>query len=267
MPQDALARSKGNRAYELYTMQTKPGAVPAGRNRIAYQPTAMFTGYIYQLGSQGGFVVSSTGMLVFASAALLMALTPGPNMVYLISRSLCQGKRAGVTSWLGVVVGFTVHMCSAAIGLTALFMAVPLGYEVIRIAGAVYLLWLAWQALRPGARSPFEPRSMPDESSPKLFTMGLLTSILNPKVAIFYLSVLPQFITPEHGSVLAQSLTFGATQVLIGSSVNLLVTLSAARIAAWFSKNPTWLSIQRYFMGLVLGALAVRLLFEQRRGV
>lgn len=212
-------------------------------------------------------MVSTNGMLVFAGAALLMALTPGPNMVYLISRSLCQGKRAGVTSWLGVVLGFTVHMCSAAIGLTALFMAVPLGYELLKFAGALYLLWLAWQALKPGARSPFEPRAMPDESPRKLFVMGLLTSILNPKVAIFYLSVLPQFIAPENGSVLAQSLTFGTTQVLIGSTVNLMVTLSAARIALWLSRNPTWLSMQRYFMGFVLGALAMRLLTEQRRGV
>ena len=212
-------------------------------------------------------MLSSTGMLVFAGAALVMALTPGPNMVYLISRSLCQGKRAGITSWLGVVLGFTVHMCSAAVGLTALFMAVPLGYELLKFAGALYLLWLAWQAVRPGARSPFEPRSLPDESPRKLFIMGFLTSVLNPKVAIFYLSVLPQFISPENGSVLVQSLTFGTTQVFIGSSVNLLVTLSAARIALWFSHNPTWLAVQRYFMGLVLGALAVRLLSEQRRGV
>ena len=208
----------------------------------------------------------STGTLVFAGAALVMALTPGPNMVYLISRSICQGKRAGVISWLGVVLGFTVHMCSAAIGLTALFMAVPLGYEILKFAGALYLLWLAWQAMRPGARLPLEPRQMPDEPPGRLFTMGLLTSILNPKVAIFYLSVLPQFMSPENGSVLFQSLTLGTTQVFIGSTVNLIVTLSAARIALWFGRNPTWLSVQRYVMGFILGALAVRLLAEQRRG-
>ena len=208
----------------------------------------------------------STGMLVFAGAALVMALTPGPNMVYLISRSLCQGKRAGVISWLGVVAGFTVHMCSAAIGLTALFLAVPLGYEILKFAGALYLLWLAWQAVRPGARSPLEPRKMPDERPGKLFTMGLLTSILNPKVAIFYLSVLPQFMSPENGSVLFQSLTLGTTQVFIGSTVNLIVTLSAARMALWFARNPNWLAVQRYVMGFILGALALRLLAEQRRG-
>jgi threonine/homoserine/homoserine lactone efflux protein len=209
-------------------------------------------------------MVSTGSFLLFAGAALLMALTPGPNMVYLISRSLCQGRKAGVMSWFGVVLGFTVHMVCASIGLTALFMAVPLGYEILKFAGAMYLFWLAWQAVRPGSRSPFEARELPAESPRKLFTMGLLTSILNPKVAVFYLSVLPQFVSPESGSVLGQSLLLGTTQVCIGSAVNLLVTLSAASIAAWFAKNRFWLSVQRYLMGVVLGVLAIKLIGQQR---
>jgi threonine/homoserine/homoserine lactone efflux protein len=209
-------------------------------------------------------MISTQQLAIFAAAALLMAITPGPNMIYLISRSICQGRGAGVMSWLGVVLGFTVHMLCASIGLTALFMAVPLGYELLKFAGALYLLWLAWQAVRPGARSPFEATDLPPESPRKLLTMGLLTSILNPKVAIFYLSVLAQFISPEAGSVLTQSLTLGITQVCIGSSVNLIVTLSAAAIAGWFANNRLWLVVQRYVMGFVLGCLAVKLLTQQR---
>ncbi len=125
-------------------------------------------------------------------------------MIYLISRSICQGPKAGVVSLLGVVGGFFVHLFAAALGLTAVFMAVPLAYELLKWAGALYLLWLAWQALKPGARSPFEPRQLPPDSSARLITMGFLTSALNPKIAVFYLSVFPQFITPEHGSVFAQ---------------------------------------------------------------
>ena len=209
-------------------------------------------------------MIQTPNFIIFVGAAFLMAVTPGPNMIYLISRSICQGRAAGVMSWFGVVLGFTVHMMCASVGLTALFMAVPLGYEILKFAGAIYLLWLAWQAVRPSARSPFEAKSLSPQPPRKLFIMGLLTSVMNPKVTIFYLSVLPQFISPGSESVLSQSLVLGVTQVFIGSSVNLVVTLSAATIAAWFSKNRLWLAVQRYVMGLVLGVLALKLLSQQR---
>ncbi|KAF0865022.1 LysE family translocator [Pseudomonas sp. LD120] len=203
--------------------------------------------------------------LIFAAASLLMVLTPGPNMIYLISRSICQGRKAGVTSLLGVVAGFFVHLFAAALGLTAVFMAVPLAYEGLKWAGALYLLWLAWQALKPGARSPFEARQLPADSPRKLMSMGFLTSALNPKIAVFYLSIFPQFIHPEHGSVFSQSLILGLTQIGVSFSVNLLIAVFAASIAGWFAHNPAWLALQRYVMGFVLAGLAVRLMFEQRR--
>ena len=209
-------------------------------------------------------MINTDGFLFFVGAALLMAITPGPNMIYLISRSLCQGRVAGITSWFGVVLGFTIHMLCASFGLTALFIAVPFAYDGLKICGALYLLWLAWQAIRPGARSPFEVRDLPYESSRRLFSMGLLTSVLNPKVAIFYLSVLPQFIQPEQGAVLMQIIVLGVTQVFIGSSINLLVTLFAASLAAWLLKRPTWLAMQRYVMGAVLGWLAAKLLMQRQ---
>lgn len=211
-------------------------------------------------------MIPTTELLLFAGASLLMVLTPGPNMVYLVSRSICQGRSAGVISLLGVVGGFFVHVSAAAFGLTAMFLAVPLAYEGLKWAGAAYLLWLAWQTVGPGARSPFEPRELPPDSPRKLFAMGLLTSLLNPKVAVFYLSIFPQFIAPERGSIFAQGIILGVTQISISFTVNLLVALSAAGIASWFVRNPVWLSVQRYVMGFVLAALAVRLALEQRRG-
>ena len=204
-------------------------------------------------------------LLVFAAAALLMVLTPGPNMIYLISRSICQGRKAGITSLVGVVAGFFVHLFAAAAGLTAVFMAVPMAYEVLKWAGALYLLWLAWQALKPGARSPFEAQQLPADSSRKLILMGFLTSALNPKIAMFYLSIFPQFINPEHGSVFTQSLILGMTQFSVSFVVNLLIAVFAAGISAWFVHNPLLLAVQRYVMGFVLAALAVRLMLEQRR--
>ncbi|WP_299159783.1 LysE family translocator [Accumulibacter sp.] len=210
-------------------------------------------------------MIPTNDLLLFAGAALLMVLTPGPNMIYLISRSICQGRKAGVVSLFGVIAGFLVHMLAAAIGLTALLLAVPLAYEALRWAGAAYLLWLAWQALRPGARSLFEPRQLPPDSTTRLFVMGFLTNALNPKIAVFYLSVFPQFVSPERGSLFLQSITLGGTQIMVSFSVNLLVALFAAGMASWFAPNPAWLVLQRWVMGFVLAALAVRLALEQRR--
>lgn len=210
-------------------------------------------------------MIPLSDLLVFSGAALLLALTPGPNMIYLLSRSICQGSRASAISLLGVVAGFLVHMFAAAAGLTALFMAVPLAYEVLKWLGALYLFWLAWQSVRPGARSPFEARSLPVDPPRKLFLMGFLTNLLNPKIAVFYLAIFPQFVSAEHGSVFAQSLVLGVVQIAISFSVNLCILLSAGRMASWFASNPRWLAAQRYVMGFVLGALALRLAMEQRR--
>jgi threonine/homoserine/homoserine lactone efflux protein len=203
--------------------------------------------------------------LLFAGAALLMVLTPGPNMIYLVSRSICQGRRAGVLSLFGVIAGFLVHMFAAAIGLTTVFMAAPLAYEALKWAGAAYLLYLAWQAVKPGARSPFEARDLPADPPRKLFLMGFITNLLNPKIAVFYLSIFPQFVSPEHGSVFAQSIQLGLTQIVVSFTVNLCIALSAARLASWFARNPRWLAVQRFVMGTVLAGLAVRLATEQRR--
>ena len=206
-------------------------------------------------------------LLMFAAACLVMVLTPGPNMIYLISRSICQGRKAGVTSLLGVVAGFFVHMLAAAVGLTAVFLAVPLAYEALKWAGALYLLWMAWQAVRPGARSPFEARELLPDAPSRLVLMGFLTSVLNPKVAMFYLSIFPQFISPAHGSLFIQSILLGLTQISVSFTVNLLIALFASGIAVWFVRNPLWLAVQRYVMGGVLAALAVRLMLEQRKTV
>lgn len=203
--------------------------------------------------------------LIFAFAALAIVLTPGPNMIYILSRSLCQGRRAGVISLFGVVAAFVVHMLAAALGVTALFMAVPLGFELLKWAGAAYLLYLAWQALRPGAGSMFEARDLPIDSPRRLFVMGFFTNLLNPKIAIFYLSVFPQFVAPANGSLFQQNLILGLTQIVISFTVNLTIALSAAFLARWFARRPGWLAIQRYVMGFVLAGLAVRLATEQRR--
>jgi threonine/homoserine/homoserine lactone efflux protein len=194
-----------------------------------------------------------------------MVLTPGPNMIYLVSRSICQGRMAGLISLGGIALGFMVYLLCAAAGITAIFMSVPLAYDVLRIAGAAYLLYLAWQALKPGGRSPFQVRDLPEDSPRRLFGMGLFTSLLNPKIAILYVSLLPQFIQPEHGSVWIQSLVLGLTQITISVSVNALIVFMAGSVALFFASRPSWQVVQRWLMGTVLAGLAVRMAVESRR--
>ena len=204
-------------------------------------------------------------LLTFAAIALGMALTPGPNMVYLISRSICQGRTAGLISLGGVALGFVFYMLCAAFGITALVLAVPYAYDAVRIVGALYLIWLAWQAVRPGGRSPFQVRDLPVDSPRKLFLMGFLTNLLNPKIAVMYLSLLPQFIDPARGSVLGQALVLGSVQIILSVGINALIAVSAASIAIFLTQRPTFALIQRWVMGTVLAALAVRMATEARR--
>jgi threonine/homoserine/homoserine lactone efflux protein len=136
---------------------------------------------------------------------------------------------------------------------------------MLRLAGAAYLLWLAWQALKPGGRSPFEVRSLPVDGPRKLFLMGLVTNLLNPKIAMLYLALLPQFIDPREGSVLGQSLILGSVQIIISISVNALIVIMAGSIAGFLKSRPSWMMVQRYLMGTVLAGLAIRMAAENRR--
>jgi threonine/homoserine/homoserine lactone efflux protein len=209
-----------------------------------------------------------TGSLIgIALVALGMVLTPGPNMIYLVSRSITQGRRAGLISLTGVILGFTVYLTATCLGLTAVFAYVPVAYTVLKLAGAGYLLWMAWNAIKPGGTSVFQARELEIERPRKLFAMGLLTCLLNPKIAILYLSLLPQFIDPAMGHVLLQSLALGSVQIVIGTLVNALIAISAGTLAAFLAARPVWLRVQRYAMGTVLGVFAFRMITDRSKAL
>jgi len=207
----------------------------------------------------------ASSLLGFALISLGLVLTPGPNMIYLISRSITQGPMAGIVSLGGVALGFVFYMLCAAFGITALLFAVPYAYDALRFGGVAYLLWLAWQAVKPGGRSPFQVRKLAVDSPRKLFAMGFVTNLLNPKIAMLYLALLPQFIDPAAGNVLAQSVVLGSIQIAISVSVNAMIALAAGSIALFLTRRPGWMLVQRYLMGTVLAGLAVRMAFEAKR--
>lgn len=202
-----------------------------------------------------------------ALVALGLVLTPGPNMLYLVSRSLTQGRRAGLISLIGTGLGFLVYLAGTALGISAIFAAVPAAYTALKIAGAAYLLYLAWTVLRPGAASVFELRQLPRDPPRRLIVMGLLTNLLNPKIAILYLSLLPQFIDPDRGSVALQSLVLGAIQIAIAVTVNGLIVILAGSLALVLERRPAVARAQRWLMGTCLGAFGVKLLTDRSRAV
>lgn len=210
-------------------------------------------------------MVSLGSLLGVAAVSLGMVLTPGPNMMYLVSRSITQGRRAGLVSLGGVAIGFLIYLTATNLGLSVIFVEVPQLYVAVKLAGAAYLGWLAWKALRPGGVSVFASVELQLDSPRRLFVMGLTTNLLNPKAAVLYLSLIPQFVRPSHGNVALQGFILGGVQITISLTVNLLILLAAGSIAVFLTRRPTWLKIQRYFMGTVLGALAVKLAADHAR--
>jgi threonine/homoserine/homoserine lactone efflux protein len=207
-------------------------------------------------------MISVTTMMSFGLLSLGMALTPGPNMVYLISRSVAQGPRAGLVALLGVVLGFVVYLVGAALGITAVLMAIPFAYDILRIAGALYLMWLASKALRE-ARGAFPaPRHVAPQAVGSLFLSGLTTNLLNPKVAVLFLAIIPQFIEAERGNVFAQSIALGLLMICISFTVNGAAVLTAGHIASFMAGRPHWLGLQRWLIGTVLMAFAVGMLVD-----
>lgn len=209
-------------------------------------------------------MISAASLASFALIALGLVLTPGPNMAYIVSRSLSQGRAAGLISLAGVGLGLITYMLLAACGITGILLAVPFAYTSLKIGGALYLAWLAWTSIRPGGRSPFEFREAPPQPPARLFAMGVLTCLLNPKVAVLYVALLPQFVDPHRGHPMLQSLLLGATQVSIAITGNGIFALAAGGIANLLRTRPTWMLIQRYVMGCVLASFAVRMAIDPR---
>jgi threonine/homoserine/homoserine lactone efflux protein len=207
---------------------------------------------------------SADTLLVFAALSFGLAVTPGPNMLYLVSRSLAQGTGAGMVSLLGCQAGsFTIMVCAAA-GITAALLAIPFAWDVLRIGGAAYLLFLAWQCLRPGGQPVFAPRAMPREPAARLFGVGFATAALNPKVALFYMAVLPPFLDAERGSLFLQAATLGFVQIAICSAWDAVLVWGAAGTARFLSTKPAWMAAQRWLVGGALALLAARLATEGR---
>ena len=207
---------------------------------------------------------SAETLLIFAALSLGLAVTPGPNMLYLVSRALAQGTRAGMISLVGCQAGSLAIMICAAAGITAALLAIPHAWDVLRLGGAAYLMFLAWQCVKPGGQPLFAPRSLPREPAARLFGVGFATAALNPKVALFYMAVLPPFLDAERGNLFVQAAILGLVQIVVCAAWDAVLVWGAAGTAKFLATKPFWMAVQRWVLGFALALLAVKLAAESR---
>jgi threonine/homoserine/homoserine lactone efflux protein len=211
-------------------------------------------------------MLSHTHIAIFVLATAALALSPGPNMVYMLSRAVSQGRKAGIVSLIGVETGFLVHLFAAALGLTAFFTTVPFAYELLRWVGSSYLLYLAFKTIRgTGISLTSQQKMTPDDSPDKLYWMGFLSNSLNPKTAVFYFTIFPQFIDVSHGGIFLQSVMLGVIHIAVSTTCNLAVICTASALSQWLERCPTSAKVQRWLFGGLLAGFAFRLAFEKRR--
>jgi threonine/homoserine/homoserine lactone efflux protein len=209
-------------------------------------------------------MVDLGSLALFMTATLALNLAPGPDMLYVSTRSLTQGRRAGVISALGIAAGAVVHTIAIASGLAALLRALPLAYEIVRFAGAAYLIWLGVQALR-GKAGPAAGKPLDRESEWAVFRQGAITNLLNPKVALFFLAFLPQFVDPARGSVALQIVVLGCLFNTSGTLVNIAVAYLSASAGRWLGARGHVERIFRWLTASVFIGLGLRLALGDRK--
>ena len=201
---------------------------------------------------------------VFAAASFVLTATPGPDMLLIASRSLSQGRAVGFLTLAGIVLGTYCHALAAALGLSQLFVTVPIAYEIVRWAGCAYLLYLAWKTIRsdPFGASPIA--TLKRLSARRVFGEGLLTNLLNPKMALFVLALFPQFVDPNGGSMVLQMLLLATVLNGIGLLVNGSVILVGSHLRARLSGFRRFPKLPQYLLAGVFTALACRLALGSR---
>ena len=208
-------------------------------------------------------MVDLHSFFLFLAAGLALNFTPGPDMLYVAARGASEGRTAGIASALGIGAGTLVHITLVALGLAALLAAVPVAYLLVRIAGAAYLIYLGVRAIR--SRSSLTLQDIEPAPLPTVFTQGVVTNVLNPKVALFFLAFLPQFVDPARGNPVTQIVFLGLVFDLTGTLVNLGVAVGASRAASRLRQASRAGEILQKLTGALFVGLGLRLAFAGNR--
>ncbi|MGO4665482.1 LysE family translocator [Bosea sp. 2RAB26] len=203
-------------------------------------------------------------LMLFAAACLVLTATPGPDMLLIASRSISQGRGAGFLTYVGIALGTYCHALAAALGLSQLFLTVPIAYEILRWAGCAYLLYLAWKTVRSDGAGFSPTATLQRLSGRRILGEGLATNLLNPKMALFVLALFPQFVTPEGGSMAAQMLVLATIINGIGFLVNGAVILLGHRLRSLVAGRLRFPRLPQYLLAGVFAGLACRLALGAR---
>ncbi|AHJ12298.1 MULTISPECIES: LysE family translocator [Sulfurospirillum] len=202
-------------------------------------------------------------IVMFVTASTLLALAPGPDILFVLTQSMSKGSRSGIVIALGLCSGLIFHTTAVALGVAVIFQTSALAFSLLKFVGAAYLLYLAFMAFKDASKSKLES-SKSRLSLISLYKRGILMNITNPKVSIFFLAFLPQFTNPEVGNVTGQIFTLGALFMLCAFVVFTLISLLAGRVGAWFSKTKNGEKILNRVSGTIFAALAVKLAFTSK---
>jgi threonine/homoserine/homoserine lactone efflux protein len=209
---------------------------------------------------------SNHSIFLFMVSALALNLSPGPSILYILSRSIGQGREAGLVSVLGLATATLTHAVAASLGLSTLFVYSPIAFAVVKYLGAAYLIYLGLSAFRAhGSLQSAAAARGTGLSLGAVYRQGVVTDLLNPKVALFFIAFLPQFVDPATGSPTLQILVFGLLFHVTGVPVNLMVALAGGRLATLLAQRPSWARIQSWLSGTVLVALGLRLALSDER--
>ena len=211
------------------------------------------------------FLPTLPTLLAFTAASLLLAMTPGPDMTLSISRALSQGRGPALYVVAGTSLGIVVHTLLVAFGISALITASPTAFLMLKTGGAAYLLWLAIQAIRYGSNLSVKATAGPRGTALANISSGFWVNLLNPKVIIFFMTFLPQFISAGDPDVTGKLIFLGLFFIVVGIPVNILVILAADKLASWLQQNPRVLRGIDYTFAGVFSVFAAKILFTQAR--
>ena len=210
-------------------------------------------------------MISTNDFLIFALASLVLNITPGNDMLYVATRSTSQGIKAGIVSALGIAGGCIVHLLAAVVGLSAIIANSAIAFDIIKYAGAGYLVYLGIRSFLSNQNKFTLNSNIEKKSLSKLFWQGVFTNVLNPKVALFFLAFLPQFIHPEKGNTALQILLLGMWFNFSGTIVNSIVAMLFGKLGNWLADKQAFIKWQNKITGMLLVGLGIKVALSSRK--